>query len=105
MVNAGTLRSLVCVGLGAVLGLIAASGNFHLFQPAEAAPPSEQQINGRSPSGLESSTATAAACCTDELNKGLLLAQAETKKTAAGTAQKKAASGAAAGKKPNILVI
>ena len=75
MLKSGVLRSLVCVGLGAMLGLIAASGNFHLFQRADAAPPSEQQINGRSPSGLESRTATAAACCTDELNKGLLHAQ------------------------------
>ena len=51
MLKSGTLRSLVCVGLGAVLGLIAASGNFHLFQRADAAPPSEQHVNGRSPVG------------------------------------------------------
>ena len=60
MLKSGALRSLVCVGLGAVLGLIAASGKFHLSQRADAASPSEQQINGRSPSGLETSTATAA---------------------------------------------
>ena len=45
MVKSGTLRSLVCVGLGSVLGLIAASGNFRLFERAVAAPPSEQHIN------------------------------------------------------------
>lgn len=99
MVNRGTFRSLACVGLGAVLGLIAASADFNLFQRADAAP--TPPATART---LAAST-TVAPCCTDELTKGTLLAQAETKKSAAGGAQKKSPSPQGAGKKPNILVI
>jgi arylsulfatase A-like enzyme len=75
------------MAVGALLGYVAASGNFNFFQRAGASPGSAEPGGSADP-----------ACCTEGVSKGQLLAlEAHNEKVEAKAAQ--------AGKKPNILVI
>ena len=92
MLKSRPFQSLLCLGLGVALGLVAATARFDPLKQA-AADPTTLKSAPQEP-------ITDAASCDEGLAKDALLAQAETKKTAAQPATR-----AASGKKPNIVVI
>ena len=91
------LQAFLFLGVGALLGYVAASGNIRLTWLAEAAPVATQVADDRA-ANSDAPPVTAAPCCTHGSKTELLLAQAETK----AAVQKKLA---AAGRKPNIIFI
>lgn len=95
------IPSLGLIALGALTGYAAAMNDRQPIRHAEAASPRSQAavISSSDPAP---DAAPAPACCSDELTKSVLLAQAEKKKSGATAAQKNVA---ASGKKPNILII
>ncbi len=99
MLKNRSLPYLLCIGLGVLLGLAAATARLDPLQRAAADPTVEK------PAGVKSATsplvrAAAIASGKKGFTQDSLLAQAEGKKTAA-----QPASRAASGKKPNIVVI
>ncbi len=87
MLKNSRVQMLLVLGLGAVLGYAAASGNFSAFQNADGAPPQETTVHEKVDRGA------APSCCSEGANKGQLLARAAS------------AQGEKSGKKPNIVVI
>jgi hypothetical protein len=93
----GTIQSMACVGLGALLGLVAATRDMTPSSRADAAPRPVRQIAVEtSPTDPGVSRHSA---CPEGSARNVLLARADAKETAAR------AETTASGKKPNIVVI
>jgi arylsulfatase A-like enzyme len=93
----GTIQSLACVGLGALLGLVAGSRGITPASRADASAPAV-----RSPAADSRVTDTGGirlTCCWEGVGKDVLLARADTGKDGA------VAQPGSSGKKPNIVVI
>ena len=100
MLNSRAFQSLICIGLGAMLGLAVAATRFDPLRRAAANPPvieSPEDPSTANPLDL----ATKKPCCQDGQSKELLLAQVDENKVGAKPATRASASG----KKPNIVVI
>ncbi len=89
----GNLKSLACVGLGAALGLIGATIDFTSSSRADGS------LQATAATSRPAPAEQVPACCSQSTAKDQLLAVAEPRAPRAGIGQ------AAAGKKPNILVI
>ena len=93
----GTIQSLACVGLGAVLGFVAATRDF-------APPVAGRRGHAGNPAGRrggpdDRTQADRPACCSEGVARNVLLARAGAEATTARAAS------TASGKKPNIVVI
>ena len=100
MLRSRSFQSLICLGLGLVLGLVAATARFDPLKQAAADPSAPKPTVAESPAApLE--TKTAPPGFEEGLVKDTLLAQAEGKRATTQAATRSVASG----KKPNILVI
>ena len=98
MLRSRPFQSLICLGLGISLGLLAATAKFEPLNQAAAEPTAPQPAVEDSAPPQE--PAATPASCDEGLAKESLLVQAETKK---GSTQP--TTRAASGKKPNILII
>jgi arylsulfatase len=78
--NGMRFPGLVALGIGALLGSVAASRDAQRGPETVAAPPEAASVVAR-PSGCESNSASLARCCSGALNKGILLAQATPART------------------------
>jgi arylsulfatase A-like enzyme len=97
----GTIQALACVGLGTLVGFIAAKKDFNPSSRADVAPSvARQDATTTGTTGQGSETPS---CCAEGLDKNLLLARADVEPTPAAPEPK--ALQKAAGKKPNIVVI
>ena len=93
----GTIQALACVGLGAMLGLVAATRDITPFSRADVAPSAARQVAAET--GVADPGVGRPSCCSEGLTKGVLLTQADAGETAAK------AEATASGKKPNIVFI
>jgi arylsulfatase len=94
----GTVQSLACVGLGAVLGLFAATREMTPSSRADSAGPAGRQVAAEHRTS-EPAAVGRPACCSEELSKQQLLARAEPV-TSRATVER-----TSSGKKPNIVFI
>src|SRR3954471_20469512 len=95
----GTVQSLACVGLGTVLGFLAATRDFSPSSRAEGVTPATRQAGAEA--GATGQGGDQPPCCSGGTAKAVLLAQA-----AAGTTTTTAAAApTSSAKKPNIVVI
>jgi arylsulfatase A-like enzyme len=95
----GTIRSLACVGLGALLGLVAGTRGITPVSRADAATLVPVAQDAAAAAGASGQCVEKPSCCSEGTARNLLLAQADADPT---TAQ---AASSASGKKPNIVVI
>ena len=97
------LQSLAFVAAGALLGYVAATGDFRLLWRADAASGiSQASVSAPKDDFLAGSfSERPALCCTEGGERGVLLAQADTQIAQAQAGRARAASG----KKPNIVFI
>ncbi len=93
----GTVQSLACVGLGAVLGLVAGTRGMTASSGAETAPGTAQHVAAQT--NVTDAGVSLPCCGPQGPASNLLLARADTKITAAQ------GESTASGKKPNIVVI
>ena len=93
----GTMQALACMGLGAILGLVAGTRDLSSFSRADVATPSVRQVVAEA--SVTDTGVGRTSCCSAGLAKGVLLTQADAEKTAAK------AGATASGKKPNIVFI
>jgi arylsulfatase A-like enzyme len=91
----GTIQALVCIGLGTLIGFIAANKDFSRTSRAEVAPAVAQ------PDVATGQGSEKPSCCSEGLSKDILLAQADAGPAPAGPEAKPLQSA----KKPNIVVI
>jgi arylsulfatase A-like enzyme len=89
------LQMAAVLAVGVLLGYLAASGRVNPFQKADAG----QTRSAPGVRAAESGEETPAACCSEDVNKGQLLARADPK------AKPAVAKARANGKKPNIVFI
>ena len=93
----GTNQSMVCVGLGALLGAVAATRDITPSSRADAAPGPVPRVAAETSS--TDPAVSGPSCCAEGSARNVLLAQADAREP---TAQ---AVATASGKKPNIVVI
>ncbi len=93
----GTMQALACMGLGAILGLVAATRDITPFSRADVAPSAARQVAAET--GVADPGAGRPSCCSAGLTKGVLLTRADAGETAAK------AEATASGKQPNIVFI
>jgi arylsulfatase A-like enzyme len=93
------LQAIVLVALGVLLGYAAASGNLKVGLPLLASSAEKQAAADGTPPRQDG--CPGAACCSEGMTHGQLLARADTKEGPAADEKQPAA----AGKKPNILII
>ena len=93
----GQFNPLACVGLGAMLGFIAATREITPLSRGEGATPATRQVGAET--GATGPSVAKLPCCSEGATRSVLLAQA-----GANTTRAKAASTSSA-KKPNIVVI
>ena len=93
MLKNSRAQMIAMLAVGGLLGYVAASGKLDVFHSAKAEPPQQSLAD------KESSAVKAAACCSEGLTKGQLVAMADPR--AAGPLAKAEADG----KKPNIVFI
>jgi arylsulfatase A-like enzyme len=93
----GTIQSMACVGLGALLGAVAATRDITPSSRADAVPRPVRQVAAET-SPTEPGVSRPS-CSPEGLARNVLLARADTKEAAAR------AETTASGKKPNIIVI
>jgi arylsulfatase A-like enzyme len=93
----GTIQSLACAGLGAMLGVLAATGDFASFSRAGAVPPITRPSAAEN--GVTNRGADQPASCSGGVARTALLATARAETTTAG------ATSSSSGKKPNIVII
>ncbi len=97
--KAGTIRSLAFVGLGTLLGFLAASKGVNPSSRAEAATPPTAQDNAESTAAVQG--AEASPCCTEAKGRNALL----TRTGAIAATVTATTAPASAAKKPNIVFI
>jgi arylsulfatase len=90
----GTVQSLACLGLGAILGFVAATRDFAPSSRADGATPAARPSAAET--GVTGRRVDPPSSCSEGLAKNVLLAQAGAVKAGAG---------ASSGKKPNIVII
>ena len=93
----GTIQSLACVGLGAVLGFVAATRGVAPPARADGATPAARQVVKEAQT--TETEASRPASCSEGVARNVLLARAGAETTTARAAS------TASGKKPNIVVI
>jgi arylsulfatase A-like enzyme len=93
----GTIQSMVCVGLGALLGSVAATRGMAPSLRADVTPRPVRQVAAET--RLTDPVVNRPSCCAEGSAKNQLLAQADKKETAAR------AEPTGSGKKPNVVVI
>jgi arylsulfatase A-like enzyme len=93
----GTVQSLVCVGLGAMLGFVAATRDITSLSRAGVATPAARQAAAGT--GVTGQGVDRPSCGSEGVARSMLLAQASAKSKTGGAAS------TASGKKPNIVFI
>jgi arylsulfatase len=93
----GTIQALACMGLGALLGLVATTKDITPFSRADEPTPGVRQVAAKT--RVTDPSVGRPSSCSEGLARNVLLARADAEMTAAK------AESASSGKKPNILVI
>ncbi|MGE0610607.1 MAG: sulfatase-like hydrolase/transferase, partial [Pirellulales bacterium] len=104
MLHSRKIGTLFLVSLGMLLGYAAASGNLNPFTTANATPSAAVQDSIDPTLSLDGSAESCPQCC-DGLSKHNMLALTDPELLAQAEKTKKPAGGAAAGKRPNIVII